>query len=251
MINGVRVVTTFLMLLAGLAGTGTAAAQAPPPEPPPGVEGSAQFTFLNTNGNAETQSLGTGGELVWRPGVWTHATKVAFAQNETDGSLSARSLTGLFRSSRKLNERLSGYGQYDYLRDVFAGIDQRHVAEAGLSFQAVDNARQKLRLDGGVGYLHQESPLEELDSATLSTAAQYRLALSATSEFKYEPRYLLTLSDTGAWKFDQEAALAVAINSVMALKLSHIIRYSADPPIGFEKTDTIMAVSLVAKVKRQ
>ena len=227
-----------------------AMAQAPPPEPPPRVEASAQFAFLNTDGNAQTQSLGTGGDVVWRPGPWTHAAKVAFAQNETEGVVSARSLTGLFRASRQLHARLSGYGQYDYLRDVFAGVEQRHVAEAGVSFRAVDSARQKLRLDGGVGYLHEKGPDDELDSATLSAAAQYRLAISATSEFKYEPRYLLTLSDTGAWKFDQEAALAVAINSILSLKASHIIRYSADPPVGFETTDTIMAVSLVATVKR-
>jgi hypothetical protein len=31
---------------------------------------------------------------------------------------------------------------------------------------------------------------------------------------------------------------------------SHTLRYSAAPPEGFEKTDTIMAVSLVAKVQR-
>jgi len=74
--------------------------------------------------------------------------------------------------------------------------------------------------------------------------------LSKTSEFKYEPRYLLTLADTGAWKFDQEASLTAAITSIMALKLSHVIRYSADPPLGFEKTDRIMAISLVAKVTR-
>jgi putative salt-induced outer membrane protein len=237
-------------MLAVLAGTRAATAQAPPPEPPPRVEASAQFTFLNTNGNAETQSLGTGGEVVWRPGVWTHTTKIAFAQNETDDLLSARSLTGLFRASRQVRERLSIYAQYDYLRDVFAGVEQRHITEGGVSFRALDAGRQRLRLDAGLGYLYEEGPFDELDSATLSTGAAYSVAISETSEFKYEPRYLLTLSDTGAWKFGQEAALAVAINSVMALKLSHIIRYSADPPIGFEKTDTIMAVSLVAKVKR-
>ena len=239
-----------VFVLAGLLAASSAMAQAPPPEPPPRVEASAQFTFLNTDGNAETQSLGTGAEVVWRPGVWTYASKFAFAQNETDGLLSARSLTGLFRASRQLRERLSAYGQYDYLRDVFAGIEQRHVVEGGLAFRAVDTARHKLRLDGGIGYLHEEGPVDTLDSATLSAAAQYRLAISATSEFLYEPRYLLTLSDTGAWKFSQEAALTAAINSVLAFKASHIIRYSATPPIGFETTDTIMAVSLVAKVKR-
>jgi hypothetical protein len=34
------------------------------------------------------------------------------------------------------------------------------------------------------------------------------------------------------------------------LKVSHILRYSAEPPVGFDKTDTIMAISLVAKVRR-
>jgi putative salt-induced outer membrane protein YdiY len=251
MIHGVRTRPSVLILmLAAMGAAVPALAQAPPPEPPPRVEGSAQFTFLNTNGNADTQSLGTGGEMVWRPGVWTHTAKLAFAQNETDGLLSARSLTGLFRASRQLRERLSVYGQYDYLRDVFAGVEQRHVAEVGVSFRAVDSGRQRLRLDGGFGYMNEVGPDDELNTATLSAAAQYRLALSATSEFTYEPRYLLTLSDTGAWKFGQEATLAVAINSVMGLKLSHIVRYSADPPFGFETTDTIMAVSLVAKVKR-
>ena len=243
----VRVVS---LVCAGLLMAGPAMAQAPPPEPPPRMEASAHFTFLNTGGNAETQSLGTGGELVWRPGVWTHTAKAAFAQNEDDGVVSARSLTGLFRASRQLTERLSAFGQYDYLRDVFAGVEQRHIAEAGLSFRALDTARQKLRLDGGIGYLYEERPSDELDSVTLSAAAQYRLALSPTSEFKYEPRYLLTLSNTEAWKFEQEAALTAAINSVFSIKASHIIRYAAAPPIGFEKTDTIMAVSLVAKVRR-
>jgi len=75
-------------------------------------------------------------------------------------------------------------------------------------------------------------------------------AIVNTSRYGYEPRFLLTLADADAWKFDQTAALAVAINTFLSLKVSHTIRYSADPPEGFEKTDRIMAVSLVAKVKR-
>lgn len=45
--------------------------------------------------------------------------------------------------------------------------------------------------------------------------------------------------------------MTVSINSVLALKPSHTIRYSATPPVGFETTDTIMAVSLVAKMSRR
>lgn len=228
------------------------AAPAPPPEPPPPprLEASAQLTFLDTRGNATSQSLGAGGDVVWRPDPWTLTAKAAFTQAETEGELTARSLTSLLRGSRALNERLSAYGQYDFLRDEFAGVEQRHVIEGGLSYLALDAAPHTLRFDGGLGYLYEEGADEELRSATLSLGAAYRLAISATSELTYAPRYLLPLAETERWKLDQEAALVVAVNTALALKLSHTLRYSAEPPEGFETTDTIMAVSLVAKLQR-
>lgn len=227
-----------------------APAPAAAPEPPPRLEASGQFAFLNTHGNADTQSLGAGGELISRPDPWAYRAKVAFAQTETEDELSARSFAGLFRAARALDTRLSVYGQYDFLRDLFAGVEQRHVIEGGASYLAVDAAPHRLRFDAGLGYLYEERPEDHFDSLTLSLAAAYRLAISATSELTYEPRFLLPFSDSGAWRFDQNAALGVALNSILSLKVSHTIRYSAAPPDGFEKTDTIMAVSLVAKMQR-
>jgi putative salt-induced outer membrane protein YdiY len=172
--------------------------------------------------------------------------------------LSARSFAGFFRASRALNERLSAYGQYDFLRDLFAGVEQRHIAEGGLSYLAVDRAPHRLRLDGALGYLYENSPNDEhFDSATLSAAAHYRLAISTPSEFLFEPRVLLTLADAGAWKADAGtwkyeplAVLNVTLTSILALKVSHTIRYAAEPPDDFENTDTITAISLVAKFSK-
>jgi putative salt-induced outer membrane protein YdiY len=142
------------------------------------------------------------------------------------------------------------FGQYDFLRDVFAGVDQRHVTEGGLSYLTFDTPLHRLRVDTALGYLHERRPDDTLDSATLSLAAAYRLAISATSEFTYDPRFLQPLADAGASKFEHTAALTVALNTILSFKLSHILRYSAEPPVGFDKTDRITAVSLVAKVLR-
>ncbi len=237
-------------LVLALGGVARAQAPPPPPEPPPRLEASGQFTFLGTTGNASSQSLGAGGDFTWRPDPWVHNGKFVFAQNETEGDLSARSLAGLFRSSRTLNERLSAYGQYDFLRDTFAGVEQRHIVEGGLSYLAVNHAPHTLRLDGGLGYLYEKAPDGHFDSVTLSAAAHYRYEISKTSEFTYEPRFLLTLADAGAWKYDQIAALTLAMTDILSLKVAHTIRYSAEPPDGFETTDTITAVSLVAKFSR-
>jgi putative salt-induced outer membrane protein len=243
-----RSLVVFLLLL----GASPVLAQAPaaPPEPPPRLEASAQFAFLDTSGNSSSQSLGVGGDVVWRPDPWTYRAKAIFAQAEDDDVLSARSFAGLFRASRALTERLSVYGQYDFLRDLFAGVEQRHVVEGGVSYLAVDRKPHRLRLDAGLGYLHEEHPDDDLDSATLSLGAGYRLEISPTSELTYEPRYLLPFADTGDWKFDQDVALKVGLYSFLSLKVSHTLRYAAEPPEGFEKTDRILAVSIVAKMKR-
>jgi putative salt-induced outer membrane protein YdiY len=98
--------------------------------------------------------------------------------------------------------------------------------------------------------LNERRPTETFESATFSLAAAYKLAISSTSEFTYDPRYLQPLADAGAAKFEHLAALNVALNSILSLKLSQILRYSAAPPVGFDSTDSITAVSLVAKVLR-
>ena len=86
-----------------------ASAQQPgaPPGAPPRLEPTTQFTFLDTNGNADTQSLGAGGNLTWWPDPWTYSTRLLFAQTESDDELSARSVAGGFRAARALNPRTS------------------------------------------------------------------------------------------------------------------------------------------------
>lgn len=252
-----RLVFAFLVG-AGLiiVATSSARAQAPaqppaqPPEPPPRLEASAQFAFLDTRGNTSTQSLGAGAAVTWRPDPWTYAAKLTFAQTESDDEISARSLAALFRVSRAIHPRVSIFGQYDFLRDVFAGVEQRHIGEGGVSYLAVDAPPHQLRFDAALGYLYERRPDAHFDSATLSLAAAYRLAISPTSEFTYEPRFLLPAAEIEAWKLDQQTALAMRVNTFLSLKLSHTFRYSAEPPAGFDSTDTIMAVSLVATVRK-
>jgi putative salt-induced outer membrane protein len=222
----------------------------PPPEPPPRLEASAQFAFLDTRGNADSQSLGTGADVIWRPTPWTYTAKAILAQVETEGDLSARSFATLFRAARTINPRLAAYGQYDFLRDVFAGIEQRNTVEGGLSYLVLTAERHKLQFDAGIGYLYENRPDDHFDSATLSLAAPYRFIISPTSDFRYEPRFLLSFVEADAWRFDQDVQLTVALNTILSLKVGHTLRYSAEPPAGFDTTDTIMAVSLVAKFRR-
>jgi putative salt-induced outer membrane protein YdiY len=225
-------------------------AQASAPVEPPGpFEASGHVAFVQTRGNTATQSLGAGGDLVWRPNQWTEFVKAAFAQAESGDALTARSVTALDRLSRPIGARLSTYGQYDFYRNLFSGVEQRHVAEGGVSYLLVQMAHQRVRLDAGLGYLDEHRPKERLQSASFAPAAEYRLVISPTSQFSYTPRFVFLFSDATAWKFDGDMALTAALNSVLAIKLSHMLRYSNRPSEGFERTDSTLSASLVIKMR--
>ncbi len=223
-------------------------AAAPPPPPPPFYEGSADFAFVSTTGNAQTQTIGLGGEIIVRPDSWTLRSKTAFIQNETDDVVNARSFATLFRGSRLLRPRLSIYGQYDYLRNTLAGIRNRNAFEVGLSWQSVDVARQVLRLDAGVGYAAEQRVIgDDESSGVLTFGAAYKLKLSSSAEVSDEARATLSMEDAGHWRGENIAAVTAKLTTLLSLKVSHTLRYVNEPTVGFEKTDAITAVALVAK----
>jgi hypothetical protein len=80
-----------------------------PPDAPPHFEGSALFSYLGSQGNAKTQSLGAGVDAAWRPQPWTYRAKGSFAQNTTNDVLSAESIPALARASREIGKLWSGY----------------------------------------------------------------------------------------------------------------------------------------------
>jgi putative salt-induced outer membrane protein len=224
---------------------------APPEEPPPRLEATAQFSLLATAGNTQARSLGTGGEFIYRPKPWVFSGKAVYAESEAEDVLDARSFVGAFRATRELTERLSVYGQYGYLHDRFAGVEDRHTIDGGLLFALIARPPHSLDLNAGFGYEREsrvEAEAEKL--AIFSGGALYRWKFSETSAFVDDFRYVQALDNGGNWKLDQTAALTATLTSVFSLKLSSIVRYVHEPVPGFEPTDAITAVALVWSLKR-
>lgn len=221
---------------------------APPPPPPPHVEGTGELSFVTTSGNSETNTLGLGGTLIYRPSPWVIESKVAFVRTAADDVVNARSIAASSRLSRDVTPRLSMFAQYDFLNSPFAGISQRHTVAGGVSYKAIDTARNTLHVDGGVGYAS-ESPvgLPRTSAATVLAGAGYVWKISATSQLTEDARIVESLSTASDWRFDNAAALTAKVNAIMSLKLSHVTHVVNLPTPGFKKTDTILSAALVAK----
>ena len=239
--------SVFLGAVLILAGA-SARAEEPKKEAPPKTEGSAEVGYVSTTGNSSTRAFNLGGELIHRPDPWLLETKVRFVRNEDDVAVTAQSLAALFRASRKLNDRLSAFGQYDYLRDVFAGIEHRNTTIGGLSYLLLDAKPHTLRAGAGVGYIREQ----RLDADTLSTASAnlglaYAWTFSETARFTDDFRTDYGFASGAGWRIEQVAALTATLTKRFSLKVSNTVRYASEPVPGFEATDTITALALVAK----
>jgi putative salt-induced outer membrane protein len=231
-----------------------ASAQAPPPAaapapaPPPAREGTAEFSFVGTTGNAPTSALGLSGEYIMRPAPWELRARVAYIRNESEDELKAEAFRGLLRASRTLTERLSSFAEYGYLRDRFSGIESRNTLAGGITYLLVRTAPHQLEVDAGIGYANENRVAEEsISTAEALFGARYKYRLSETADVTDDLAFNLSLSESDDWRTSNTAALTLKIASIFSLKLSNVVRFVNAPALGFERTDTLTSVALVAK----
>lgn len=237
----------FLVFVLVVGFSGRAGAQAPP-APPPAHEGSAEFAFVGTTGNSSTQTIGLGGEFIYRPSPWETKLKVNYVRNEAEDQLRAQAIVLTLRGQRSIKPRLSGYGQYGYQRDRFAGIVDRNTVEAGLAYALIDAAPHKLIVDGGPGYANEHRLAgNNLSTAILGAGGLYTLKLSKTSELTEDGHFVFSLADGSDWRYGNAIALTAKITTVFSLKVSNTIRYVNLPVVTFTNTDSVTAIALVAK----
>jgi putative salt-induced outer membrane protein YdiY len=223
------------------------AAPAAPP-PPPKQEGSAEFAFVGTTGNASTQTIGLNGELIVRPEQWVVTNKASFIRNEAESELTAQSFGYLLRAARTFSPRLSAFGEYGYFRDEFAGVAHRNSLVGGVSYKIVDLPKHLFFADAGLGYVNEQRLAgDDVSSATWSLGAGYRWKISETAEFTEDFRMTGLFADASDWRVLQAAAVTARLTKLFSLKVSNTIRYSHAPVPGFKDTDTNTSVALVAK----
>ena len=224
-------------------------AQAPPAaEPPPRWERKAEVSFVGTGGNTETQSAGLGASMVYRPGVWTTEAKARFVRSEANAVETARSLTADLRQGRALTPRVDVFGRYGFLSDEFSGIDARSTIDGGLGYKLMTGPVHTLRVDGGLGYSREDRITgAELSFALANFGTAYKWQITGTTDLTDSAIYTRSLDEGEDWRFNNTIALTAALASIFSLKAAHELKHANAPVPGFEATDTLLSVALVAK----
>jgi putative salt-induced outer membrane protein len=239
-----------LVLSACLVLPPLAAAQPPaaPTEPPPRWERKGELSLVATGGNTDTQTLGLGSTLIWRPGTWTTEGRLAFVRSETSDVLTAKSFVAELRESRALTPRMDVFGRFGYLSNEFAGIDRRASIDGGVGFKALTGPVHTLRFDAGLGYAHESRTLgPDLSTPLANFGNAYKWQISKTADVTNAALFSASLEDGSDWRFGNALAVTSALTGLLSLKLSHELKYVNAPVVGFEKTDTLLSFALVAK----
>lgn len=222
------------------------------PLPPPRWEIRWELSLVATGGNAETQTIGTAGELRYRRPLWETLAKASFVRTEAQQIESARSLSVDLRQSRKVSDRLELFGLASFLQDRFAGIDPRLAATAGAAYALVAAPPHALKLDLGVGATR-ETRLggEHIAFATADLVVRYGLTLSDTSAFTSESGGTADLETAENWRLVQTLSFTAGLTGVLSLKISYAVKHLNLPVPGFEKTDTLASAALVLTFARR
>lgn len=216
--------------------------------PPPRWEGSAELAFVATGGNTDTQTLGAGTAVVWRPGPWTTRGRMAFVRSATADVVTAESFVAEIRPSRALSPRLEVFARGEYLVDRFSGIDYRTTADAGVGWVLLDGAVHKLKVDGGLGVTHEARLAgDDLTFASATTGAIYTWQIAPTAVLNEQPLLSIALAEPGNWRLQNTLSLSVTMNRRLSVRLSHELKRINRPVAGFRQTDTLLSAALVAR----
>lgn len=211
-----------------------------------GWSGTAEVSFVSTSGNSETQTVGLAGDLILSPGPWTTEVKLAFIRSKANNQLNAKSFDMTAQGTRQIDSSLGVYTKAGYLRDRFAGIDNRYAVEGGVSLNALTGTHTLTARGGGGWTQEQRAFRDDRNLGTANSSADYIWTLTETSKLHNEVTLTLVLRDRDDWRFTNKFSVSAALSSFFSLKLSHQIGFLNDPVPGFEKTDIKVSAAVVA-----
>lgn len=216
--------------------------------PPPRWERTAELSLLSTGGNTDTETIGAGASVTWRPGVWTTSGRAAYVRSAIDTAVTAESLLAEIRQARALSPRADLFARAEYLVDRFAGIDNRTALGAGFGWLLLDRAAQTLKVDGSLGVTH-ESRLagEDLTFAAGTTSAIFTWRISRSATLSETAVFSTDLAEPDSWRLQNGLHLTAAMTRLFSVRIGHELKQVNRPVPGFRGTDIVMSAALVAR----
>ncbi len=237
-------------------------AQETPKPPEEGWKDTAEFSYVVTSGNSETQTLGFKDKL-WRQwersafelnlgGVRAESTTTTEiiatgTQNNFDVSerkdsdVTAENYYLNGRYDRKITDRFFWFGGAGWDRNRPAGVNYRYGVAGGVGNIWVDRETVKFRTDYSITFTKQENVVDEpgfddtFPGARISYA--YMQKCGKVTTFNSDLAVDDNLDDTSDYRANMTNAVSVSMSSHLALKVN--LQWLFDNRPSFREVDLI------------
>ncbi len=234
--------------------------------------GAGELGFAMTRGNTKSENLNAKLDFKMENDAWKHnvflnalrskgeVTTTADGVSTQTYSLTANRFEAGASSGYKLDERSYIVGAARYENDDFSPYKYQWIVSLGYGYTAIKNDRTELSFEAGPGYrrldkrpynlvLGDPPVLTEVDPAAEGQVVARGLVAfkhKLTDNTAFENTFLVEAGSDN--KFIQnDASLAVSMNSKLALKLGYQVRHNTDISPGADKTDQLLTTNLVYK----
>jgi putative salt-induced outer membrane protein len=223
-----------------------------------GWKGELEVAYLIKRGNTESDTA-QGKFNAEKDGVkWRHTAKVEGSNTQSEDTTTGDKVrTGeRYFSSYKLDRKLGDdspnylFNILSYDKDLFSGYHYQASYALGIGRRWFDNDRHTLDTEFGPGFrsfcLEPETSYAECekteDGAIARVAMKYSWNISEGAHFREE-----ISSEIGedASTVRAETSLTSRINGSLAMRISHLLKYTSEVTAPAKKTDNELTVSLV------
>jgi len=217
----------------------------------PGISGSISLSINNTSGNTEKKAVSTSGRVNWRREQSLTFLIASLSYGESNDVRDTNKAFGHLRHVFERSERLAYEGFVQAERNEFTRLSLRTLAGAGVRVTLHGNDSGQTHL--GLGAFRSSETLDEdpvltdggterLWRANIYLAINYAInkQLRIGSTTYYQP----DTGDSGDYRLLEQAALKLAVNDQLALKLSLDIARDSRPPQTIKKTDSSFTTGL-------
>jgi len=209
---------------------------------------SAEFGFIRTTGNTETQTTALKADATYEVEKWRHTGHVeGFGQQSQDDQgntiVSAERYELSGKSDYKFTERDYAFGLVKLQKDRFSGFEYEHVVSLGYGRKVIKQENMELDLEIGPGerFFKIDDDVSDKE-ALLRLSGKYWWQITDNSKFTQE----LTTEIGEQFTTSQSiTGIQANINSSLALKFTYTVRNKSKVPADTKKTDTEAAMTLV------
>jgi putative salt-induced outer membrane protein len=148
-----------------------------------------------------------------------------------------------------LTERIYGFVELDYQRDVFKNVTYLVSPIVGAGYRFIKTSQMTLSADAGIGMAFEKNPnFDARSSGAVALGQSFSYQLGPGTLFNEKVAALWKTNDTTDYNVHFEAGVATSVSRRSELKVTYILDYKNMPTGGALRSDSTVLLTFILKL---